>query len=85
MCALSCAEDIDGRREALMTRAEFISLIGQDVVVDYPLFKELQLWSMKSFTYDQETDTITHNRLPLNVEVMIQRMGNPHKGNATHG
>ena len=68
-----------------MTRAEFISLIGQDVVVDYPFFKELQQWSMKSFTYDQETDTITHNRLPLNVEVMIPRMSNPHKGAATHG
>lgn len=36
-----------------MTRPEFISLIGQDVVVDYPFFGEPQQWSMKTFDYDQ--------------------------------
>lgn len=32
-----------------MTRSEFIALIGQDIVVDYPFFKETQQWSMKIF------------------------------------
>ena len=32
-----------------MTRPEFIALIGQDIVVDYPFFKEIQRWSMKIF------------------------------------
>ena len=68
-----------------MTRPEFIALIGQDVVVDYPFFKEIQRWSMKTFSYDPDTDTITHNRLPMNVEGMIPNMSNPHKGKATHG
>lgn len=68
-----------------MTRSEFIALIGQDVVVDYPFFKEVQHWSMKNFSYDPNTDTITHNRLPVNVEVMIPYMSNPHQGKATHG
>lgn len=68
-----------------MTRPEFINLIGQDVVVDYPFFNEIQQWSMKTFSYDPETDTIVHNRLPVNVEVMIPNMSNPHKGKATHG
>lgn len=68
-----------------MTRSEFIALIGQDIVVDYPFFKETQQWSMKTFSYDPNTDTIKHNRLPVNVEVMIPRMSNPHKGKATHG
>lgn len=68
-----------------MTRPEFIALIGQDVVVDYPFFKEVQQWSMKNFSYDSNTDTITHNRLPVNVEVMIPGMSNPHQGKATHG
>ena len=61
-----------------MTRPEFIALIGQDIVVDYPFFKEIQRWSMKNFSYDPNTDTI-------NAEVMIPRMSNPHKGKATHG
>ena len=68
-----------------MTRPEFIAMIGQDIVVDYPFFTETQQWSMKNFSYDANTDTITHNRLPVNVEVMIPRMSNPHKGEATHG
>lgn len=68
-----------------MTRPEFIAMIGQDIVVDYPFFEETQQWSMKNFFYDANTDTITHNRLPVNVEVMIPHMSNPHKGEATHG
>ena len=42
-----------------MTRPEFIALIGQDIVVDYPFFKEIQQWSMKNFSYDPNTDIIT--------------------------
>ena len=68
-----------------MTRSEFIALIGQDIVVDYPFFKETQQWSMKNFSYDPNPDIITHSRLPVNVEVMIPQMSNPHKGKATHG
>lgn len=68
-----------------MTRHEFIALIGQDVVVDYQFFGELQQWNMKNFMYDPDTDIISHNRLPMNVEVMIPRMSNPHIGEATHG
>ena len=45
-----------------MTRPEFIALIGQDIVVDYPFFKEIQQWSMKNFSYDPNTDIITNNR-----------------------
>ena len=29
-----------------MTRPEFIALIGQDIVVDYPFGRELQRWSI---------------------------------------
>ena len=32
-----------------MTKQEFISLIGKDVVVDYQFGKALQRWSMKNF------------------------------------
>lgn len=46
-----------------MTKQEFISLIGKDVVVDYPFGKELQRWSMKNFYI--EDGQIYHNRLPL--------------------
>ena len=35
-----------------MTKNEFIALIGQDVVVDYPFGRELQRWSMKNFYID---------------------------------
>jgi len=68
-----------------MTRDEFIALIGQDVVVDYPFGQEMQQWSMKNFAYDPKTDTITHNRLPLIMDVFVANARNPHKGYATHG
>lgn len=67
-----------------MTREEFVALIGQDVVVDYPFGRELQQWSMKNF-YIDENGEIKHNRLPLIVDVFISRASNPHKGRATHG
>lgn len=66
-----------------MNRGEFISLIGQDVVVDYPFGRELQRWSMKNFYIDN--GEIKHNRLSLNMDVFIANARNPHKGTATHG
>lgn len=66
-----------------MSREEFISLIGQDVVVDYPFFNELQQWSMKNFSI--EDGVIKHNRLPLIMDVFIKNARNPHKGEPTHG
>ena len=66
-----------------MTKDEFISLIGKDVVVDYPFFGEIQKWDMRNFMIvDGE---IKHNRLPLNMYVFIKNARNPHKGKATHG
>lgn len=67
-----------------MTRDEFVSLIGQDVVVEYPFGKEIQLWSMKNF-YIDECGVIHHNRLPLIVDGFISLARNPHKGKPTHG
>lgn len=66
-----------------MTREEFISLIGQDLVVDYPFGKEIQRWSMKNFYLDN--GIIRHNRLPLIIDNFIANARNPHKGEATHG
>ena len=66
-----------------MTKDEFISLIGKDVVVDYPFFGEIQKWDMRNFMIvDGE---IKHNRLPLIMDVFIKNARNPHKGRATHG
>ena len=68
-----------------MTREEFISLIGQDIVVDYPFGKELQKWNMKNF-YIDDNGNIKHNRIfSLNTDVFINNARNPHKGEATHG
>lgn len=67
-----------------MNKDEFVFLIGQDVVVDYPFGRELQQWSMKSF-YVDDNGEIKHNRLPLNMDVFIANARNPHKGTATHG
>lgn len=66
-----------------MKKEEFIKLIGQDVVVDYPFFDEIQKWSMKNFII--EDGVIKHNRLPLIMDVFIENARNPHKGEATHG
>lgn len=67
-----------------MDKAEFIALIGQDVVVDYPFFGELQRWSMKNFHLDGNGEP-KHNRLPLIMDNFIAMARNPHKGDATHG
>lgn len=58
-----------------MTKAEFVALIGQDVVVDYPFGQELQRWSMKNFYVDDNVE-IKHNRLLLNEEMAeLQKEG----------
>lgn len=67
-----------------MTRDQFIELIGQDLVVDYPFFNEMQRWSMKNFYIDEKSE-IHHNRLPLIIDVFISNARNPHKGKPTHG
>lgn len=66
-----------------MNKDEFVCLVGQDVVVDYPFGRELQQWSMKNFYIDN--GEIKHNRLSLNMDVFIANARNPHKGTATHG
>lgn len=67
-----------------MTKEEFATLVGQDVVVDYYFHGELQQWSMKNF-YIDDKGCIRHNRLPLIIDVFIKNACNPHKGKATHG
>lgn len=67
-----------------MTKEEFIALIGQDVVADYPFFSEMQRWSMKAFYIDEDGE-IKHNRIPMNMDAFISNARNPHKGAPTHG
>ena len=67
-----------------MSKDKFTALIGQDVVIDYPFFNELQQWSMKNF-YIDENGEIKHNRLPMIMDVFISNARNPHKGEPTHG
>lgn len=67
-----------------MTRDEFVSLIGKDVVVDYPFFGEMQRWDMRKF-YIDENGEIKHKRLPLIIDNFIANARNPHKGEPTHG
>lgn len=67
-----------------MDKKEFISLIGQDLVVDYPFFNELQRWSMKNFYLDENGEP-HHNRLNIIMDVFITNARNPQKGEATHG
>lgn len=67
-----------------MTKEEFIALIGQDIVVDYPFYGEVQRWSMKTFYIDEDGE-IKHNRIPMNMDVFISNARNPHNGVPTHG
>lgn len=67
-----------------MQKEEFISLIGQDLVVDYPFGHELQRWSMKNF-YIDENGNPKHKRLPMIMDVFINNARNPHVGEPTHG
>ena len=69
-----------------MTREEFLTYVGKDVIVDYPVFDELQKWNMKNFSYDPVKDIIKHNRLDLIMDAFIPNARNPHTGDvATHG
>ena len=43
-----------------MTEKEFRTLVGKNVIVDYPFFGELQKWNMKNFYIDSNGD-IKHN------------------------
>ena len=67
-----------------MNHEDFIKLIGQDLVVDYPFGDELQQWSMKNFYIDDE-GKVHHKRIPLITDIFIPLAQNPHKGKATHG
>lgn len=67
-----------------MQKDEFIALIGQDLVVDYPFGHELQRWSMKNF-YIDENGNPKHKRLPIIMDVFINNARNPHVGKPTHG
>ena len=67
-----------------VTREEFVSLIGTDVVVDYPFGRELQRWSMLNFYVDSDGE-IKHNRIPLLIDNFIANARNPHPGSPTHG
>ena len=68
-----------------MTKEEFISLIGKDIVVDYPFGKELQRWSMKNFYVDKEGN-VRHKRITsMLTDEFIANARNPHKGEPTHG
>lgn len=66
-----------------MTEAEFIKLIGKDVVVDYPFQGRIQRWSMKHFYI--KDGKIKHKTHPLIMDVFIKNARNPHVGEATHG
>lgn len=67
-----------------MTKEEFVALVGQDVVVDYPFGRELQRWSMMNFYIDEKGEP-HHKRLPMIMDVFIKNARNPHEGEATHG
>ena len=66
-----------------MTEAEFVSLIGKDVVVDYPFQGRTQRWSMKNFYI--KDGKIRHKTIPLIMDVFIKGATNPHEGEPTHG
>lgn len=68
-----------------MSKEEFISLIGQDVVVDYPFGNEIQKWNMKNF-YIDAFGNIKHKIIKtLITDVFIPKARNPHKGESNFG
>ena len=67
-----------------MTKNEFIALIGQDVVVDYPFGRELQRLIMIIFYIDGYGE-VKHYRLTLIMDAFIANARNPHKGKPSHG
>ena len=42
-----------------MTEKQFRSLIGKNVVVDYPFFNEVQQWDMRNFYVDENNKSST--------------------------
>lgn len=71
-----------------MKRNEFISLIGTQTIFDYPFGKENQIWSIENFLYDEKSDVVYHDRLPLIIDNFILNAGNPRFGtirDTTHG
>ena len=68
-----------------MSKEEFISLIGQDIVVDYPFGNEIQKWTMKNFYIDDDGN-IKHKIIKtLITDVFIPKARNPHKGKSNFG
>ena len=67
-----------------MEKSEFISLVGKDVVIEYPFFGETQKWSMKNFYLDENGEP-HHSRLNIIMDVFITNARNPQKGEPTHG
>ena len=68
-----------------MSKEEFISLIGQDVVVDYPFGNEIQKWTMNNFYIDDDGN-IKHKIIKtLITDVFIPKARNPHKGKSNFG
>ena len=68
-----------------MSKEEFISLIGQDIVVDYPFGNEIQKWNMKNFYIDDDGN-IKHRIIKtLITDVFIPKARNPHKGKSNFG
>lgn len=55
-----------------MEKSEFISLVGKDVVIEYPFFGETQKWSMKTFYFDKNGEP-HHNRIPMNMVDLVAR------------
>lgn len=67
-----------------MLKDEFIALVGQNVVVDYPFGKEMQQWDMRNFYIDKEGQP-KHKRLDMLMDNFIALVRTPHPGEATHG
>ena len=71
-----------------MTKKEFVSLVGKDVLVDYPFGNEMQVWNMSSFRLDKNGEPY-HKRLSIIMEVFIENARNPRERkedeHSTHG
>lgn len=56
-----------------MSRDEFISLIGEDIIVLYPFGDEVQKWNMKHFIID-DSGNISHSTIDsLIMDVFIPK------------
>ena len=59
-----------------MTKEEFVSLVGKEVIVDYDFNGELQHWDMTGFYLDEFGEP-HHEFLPLIMDVFIPKATNP--------